>query len=143
MAETALAVFALSLLLSIVVAVRTESRARRGEKRDERREVREVEEVADRRRGRPVLLPRGVSGGPTARTVTHDYLIRNAGHATISALWLWIVNAAGETVSEVAGGRGIVVAQDEATAVIGVAVHQPLPEGELTLADPSGEVGGL
>jgi hypothetical protein len=85
-------------------ALGAEDRAERADEREERRDEREAEEAVARRRGKPVVVERGGSGGHAASAVRHDYAVRNAGQATISELWLWIEDESGNAVSTRAGG---------------------------------------
>lgn len=114
-------------LSSLILAVRADRRAYRAEGRDELRLQREDVEAAERRRGRPVVVPRGGSGGPTADAVRHDYLIRNSGYATITEVWLWIVDSERNVVSTPAGGQ-LVIAPGDAPVHMAVEVRQPLPD---------------
>jgi hypothetical protein len=120
-----------------------EERAEQADEREARREQREVEEAVARRRGKPVVMQRGGSGGPTAPSVAHDYLVRNAGRATISELWLSIEDADGTTVSAYDAGGLMAVVPADAPVLMTVEVRQPLPEKlPLTLmvewTDPDG-----
>jgi hypothetical protein len=85
-------------------ALGAEDRAERADEREERRDERDAEEAVARRRGKPVVVERGGSGGPAASAVRHDYAVRNAGQATISELWLWIEDESGNAVSTRADG---------------------------------------
>lgn len=126
---------------SLILAVRADRRAYRAEHRDELRLQHEQAEAEERRRGRPVVVPRGGSGGPTANPVRHDYEIRNGGNATITELWLWIVDGDGNVVSTRAGGP-LALAPGDPPAHMAVEVRQPLPhEQELTVQwrDADGE----
>ena len=118
---------------SLFLSLRADRRAGRGETREERRERREEEAAAARRRGRPVVSPGAVHGGPTAAQVTHEYTVRNTGPATITGLWLWIVDDEHKTVSDVAGGETLVLAQGDAPALASVAVPQPLPDEQMLM----------
>lgn len=112
---------------SLILAVRADRRAYRAEHRDELRLQREQADAAERRRGRPVVTPRGGSGGPTADRVRHDYMIRNGGNATITEVWLWIVDGEGNVVSTRAGGQ-LALAPGDPPAHMAVEVPQPLPD---------------
>jgi hypothetical protein len=111
----------------LLLAVRADRRAYRAEHRDELRLQREGADAADRRRGRPVVVPSGGSGGQTANPVRHDYQVRNAGNAAITELWLWIVGSEGNIVSTRAGGA-VTLAPGDPPAHMAVEVHQPLPD---------------
>jgi hypothetical protein len=87
---------------------------------------REEDAAAERRRGKPLVVPRGGSGGLTADPVRHDYEIRNGGNAAITELWLWIADGEGRVVSTRAGGP-LALAPGDA-AHMAVEVRQPLPE---------------
>jgi hypothetical protein len=122
--------FAVSLVAVIIAGIalwRGESRARRAESRDERRMTREEEAAAERRRGKPVLTPSGISGGPTADPVHHNYMLRNSGAAVITELTLSIEDGDGNVVSSPAGGQ-MMLSRDDPPVAIGVDVRQPLPE---------------
>jgi hypothetical protein len=126
---------------SLVLAARADRRAYRAEHRDERRLTREEREHAERRRGKPVVVPRGGSGGPAANPVRHDYEVRNGGEATITALTLWIEDAEGNAVSTEAGGA-IVLAPGDPPAHMAVEVRQPLPDEQTLMVwwrDADGE----
>jgi hypothetical protein len=114
---------------SFALSVRTDKRQQRAERREERRERREEDEALARRRGRPVVVPQGGSGGPTANPVRHDYAVQNGGQATITELWLWIEDTEGNVVSTRAGGP-IALAPGETLVQMSVEVRQPLPEGQ-------------
>jgi hypothetical protein len=73
---------------SLLLAVRADRRAYRAEHRDDLRLQRE--EAAERRRGKPVVVPWVGSGGPTANSLRHEYLVRNDGNAAITEVRLWI-----------------------------------------------------
>jgi hypothetical protein len=58
----------------------------------------------------------------------HEYQIRNAGNATITELWLWIVDGEGNVVSTRAGGP-LAMAPGDPPAYMAVEVRQqPLPD---------------
>jgi hypothetical protein len=125
---------------SLMLAMRADRRAYRAEHRDELRLHREEEEAAERRRGRPVVVLRVGSGGPTADTVRHEYQVRNGGNAAISEACLWIEDGEGNVVSTRAGGR-LALAPGE-SAFMTVEVRQPLPEEQELMVqwrDPDGE----
>ena len=119
-------------VLSYRRAGRAEARAEEADARDARREEREEREAVERRRGKPILTPGPIEGGPSADPVRHQYLVRNAGAAPINGLWLWI-EAGGKEVSARHGGPHLVVMPGEQSAWIGVEVLQPLPDTEQSL----------
>jgi hypothetical protein len=123
-------------------AERAEGRAIRADERDADRGQREEDEARLRRRGNPIVTPQGVSGGPSAERVRHEYKIENAGSATISALKLWIADSTGKSVSTLAGGLGLVIPPGGSPQFAGVEVAAAQIEGELTLmvewTDPDG-----
>jgi hypothetical protein len=97
---------------SLLLAMRADRRAYRAEHRDELRLHREEAEAAERRRGKPIVMTRGGSGGPTASLVCHNYTVRNGGNATITELELWIADSAGNAVSTRAGGALVLAPGD-------------------------------
>lgn len=122
-----LALIAVAISLgSLRLARRADRREDRAAERGERKEERDIVEATARRQGRPIVTPRGGSGGPTANPVRHDYEIRNGGQATITELGLWIVDGEGETVSTRAGGA-LALAPGDPPARMAVEVRQPLP----------------
>jgi hypothetical protein len=128
-------------IFSLWLSVRSDRREERADVRDERRDQREEMAAALARRGRPVLQPGPLSGGPAANPVHHEYLVRNAGQAAITALWLWIIDGNGVTISSVSGGD-MVIGPGEATVWVGLDVRQPLPEEQTLMVrwrDPDGE----
>jgi type II secretory pathway pseudopilin PulG len=127
-------------LISLALSVRADKRAQRAEQREARREEREKTEAAARLRGRPIVTPRGGSGGPTANPVRHDFEVRNAGESTIAELSLWIEDVEGEPISTQAGGA-VVLAPGE-LAHFAVEVRQPLPVEQVLMVrwrDADGE----
>ena len=88
---------------------------------------REEIEAEERRRGKPIVVPRGGRGGASAEAVGHDYLIRNGGNEVITELWLWIVDGEGKVVSTRAGGL-LALAPDDPPAHMALEVRQPLPD---------------
>ena len=117
--------------VSLFLSIRTDRRQGRAEERAERQETREEAEARERRSGRPIVIPRGGSGGQDAPRIQHDYMLRNAGRATIAELWLWVEDGSGKVVSTRAGGR-VGIAPNETGAAMAVEVLQPVPE-ELAL----------
>lgn len=122
-----LALIAVAISLrSLRLARRADRREDRAAERGERKEEREIAEATARRRGHPIVTPRGGSGGPTADPVTHGFVVRNGGQATITELGLWIVDGEGRTVSNLAGGA-LALAPGDPPARMAVEVRQPLP----------------
>jgi hypothetical protein len=88
---------------SFALAVRADRRAGRADRRDTRRLQRE--EAAERRRGKPVVVPSPVSG--TLAANCHEYEVRNPGNAAITEVQLWIVDSEKNVVSTRAGGQNV------------------------------------
>jgi hypothetical protein len=132
-------------LFSLRLSVRADRRQDSAELRESRRERRELEESTERRSGKPVITPDGLSGGSTAERVTHGYKVRNSGQSTITKLVLWIEDAQGNPISTSGGGPGFVIAPNDPPQFASVDVLQPVPAGELTLVvsweDAEGEHG--
>lgn len=129
MAGIALVASVVAVLISLVALWFTYRADQRGEREldlTERQDQRQADEAVERRRGRPVITPRGGSGGPTADRVRHEYEVRNAGQAAITSLELWIVDENGVAVSTRAGGL-MVLAPNDAPVHAGVDVPQPRP----------------
>ena len=112
---------------SLRLAIRADRLDHRAERRDERRMEREELEAAERRRGRPVVIPKGGTGGPAADVVRHDYLVRNSGHVTITELWLWIMDGEGSVVSTRAGGP-VPIGPLDGPVHMSVEVRHPIPD---------------
>jgi hypothetical protein len=119
-------------LIAITAALVSLSLAIRADRRQARAERREEAQAVARRSGRPSVLPRGGSGGPTAERVSHSYQIRNAGEATITELFLWIEDGEGNTVSTVAGGL-VAIAPQDAPVHMAVEVPQPRPARQILM----------
>jgi hypothetical protein len=66
-------------IATAVVSLFLALRADRRQARAELREQREEDAASARRSGRPIVVPRGGSGGPAADRVRHDYMVRNGG----------------------------------------------------------------
>jgi hypothetical protein len=109
---------------SLVLARRADRRAHRADQRDELRMQREDAEAADRRRGKPIVVPRG--GASTDQYVGHNYEVRNGGSAIITELALWIETGEGKVVSTRAGGP-LPLAPNE-NAHMTVEVRPPRPD---------------
>jgi hypothetical protein len=99
--------------VSLILALRADRRASRAER--------------GARRGRPVVVPNGGSGGPGAFSVSHNYVVANGGNAVITELALWIVDRGGDVVSTRAGGP-VVLAPGGPPVHMTVEVSAPLPE---------------
>lgn len=129
-----LASFVVSLLAigialgSVALARRADKRAEGAEYREQRRERREEAEAAALRQARPVVTPRGGSGGPTADRIQHNYEVRNTGQAAITELWLWIENGEGKAVSTRAGGALVLAAGDPPAHMAIEVIQKPLPK---------------
>lgn len=147
MHHTAIVISVVAIVIALVslgLSLRADRRQHRAELREGRREQRELEESAVRRRGKPIVIPRGDSGGSTAERVQHMYEVKNAGQSTITELTLWIEDAGGKTVSTRAGGERFVLAPSGAPAFATVEVMQPLPDEQtlmISWTDADGEHG--
>jgi hypothetical protein len=114
-ASASLAVSLLAIgiaLVSLRLAFRADRRQTRTAEREERHEKREI-------RARPVVIPRGGEGGPTAQRVVHNYQVKNAGYATITSLWLWIEGGHEKMVSTTAGGSIVLAPNETAHMAVG------------------------
>jgi hypothetical protein len=115
-------------LVSLVLSIRTDRRQARAEQRSERQETREEAAARERRSGRPIIMPRGGSGGSGAARIQHDYMVKNGGQAIIGELVLWIEDGEGNLVSTQAGGR-VGIGPGETGAAMAVEVFkQPVSE---------------
>jgi hypothetical protein len=109
---------------SLLFAKRADRRANRADRRDELRMQREEAEAAERRRGKPIVVPQG--GASNDQFVSHNYEVRNGGSAIITELTLWIETSEGRVVSTRAGGL-LTLAPNE-NAHMTVEVRPPRPD---------------
>jgi hypothetical protein len=131
-ASLILSIIAIAVAISsLALAVRTDLRQQRAEKREEQRAHREEADAIARRRGRPIFTPRGGSGGSSAFRVKHDYLVRNLGMAPITELSVWIEDGKRNRVSNIAGG--IALTPPDAPVHLSVEVPQPLPDEQMLI----------